>query len=309
MTVRSYTHLIRIALCGVLIAFSSGCSIRHYALNRAADVLAGSSTTFSSDDDPDLIKAATPFSLKLMESVLASEPDHPGLLTAAACGFVQYSYAFVQQEADELEATNLDTSEAMRGRARRLYLRAKNYGLHGIEVKHPGFSTNILANPKKAVQAAGKSDVPLLYWTAVSWASAISLSKDNPQLIGQLPSMTALIDRAMELDPDFQNGALHSFMVTFEMSRPSAGGNPEARARDHFDKALALSKGQDAAPFLALAEAVSIKKQNITEFEALLNRALAIDPDASPENRLSNLVMQRRARWLLSRKSDLFLTE
>src|SRR4051794_31218358 len=55
------------ALLLVLLA-SSGCSIRHYALNKASDALAQSGTTFASDDDPDLIKAAAPFSLKLMES-------------------------------------------------------------------------------------------------------------------------------------------------------------------------------------------------------------------------------------------------
>jgi predicted anti-sigma-YlaC factor YlaD len=44
-------------------------------------------------------------------------------------------------------------------------------------------------------------------------------------------------------------------------------------------------------------------------FEPLLNRALAINPDANPDTRLLNLVIQRRARWLLSRKADLFLIE
>jgi len=35
-------------------------------------------------------------------------------------------------------------------------------------------------------------------------------------------------------------------------------------------------------------------------FESVLNRALATRPDARPDTRLLNLVMQRRARWLLS---------
>jgi predicted anti-sigma-YlaC factor YlaD len=38
-----------------------------------------------------------------------------------------------------------------------------------------------------------------------------------------------------------------------------------------------------------------------------LNQALAINPDAKPEWRLANLVMQRRARWLLARTDELFL--
>ena len=40
------------------------------ATNRIADTLAASSTTYASDDDPELIEAALPFNLKLMESEL-----------------------------------------------------------------------------------------------------------------------------------------------------------------------------------------------------------------------------------------------
>src|SRR5262249_6824601 len=110
-------------------------------------------------------------------------------------------------------------------------------------------------------------------------------------------------------DEAFDHGAVHTFMITFEMSRPGAGTNAAAQSRRHFERALALSNGTDASPYVALAEAVTIQTQDVKQFESLLNQALAINPDAHPENRLVNLVMQRRARWLLSRKSDLFLTD
>jgi len=287
----------------------SGCSVHHYVLNKASNAVAQTGTTFSSDDDPDLIKAAAPFGLKLTESMLAENPRHLGLLTSAASGFTQYAYAFVQEEADEVEPQDFAAAEAMRARARRLYLRAQGYGLRGLEVKHPGFGKALLANPKAAVRTATKSDVPLLYWTAAAWASAISLSKDNPELVGQIPAMEALIDRALELDESYGNGSIHTFMISYEMSRSGAAGDPAARARKHFERAMALSKGTDASPLVALAEAVTIQKQDVKEFESLLNRALAVNPDANPDNRLVNTVMQRRARWLLSRQSELFLIE
>jgi predicted anti-sigma-YlaC factor YlaD len=287
----------------------SGCSIHRYALNKASDAVAQTGTTFSSDDDPDLIKAAAPFGLKLTESLLAENPQHLGLLTSAASGFTQYTYAFVQEEADEVEPQDFAAAEAMRARARRLYLRAQGYGLRGLEVKHPGFGKALLANPKATVRTATKSDVPLLYWTAAAWASAISLSKDNPELVGQIPAMEALIDRALELDESYGNGAIHTFMISYEMSRPGAAGDPAARARKHFARAMALSRGTDASPLVALAEAVTIQKQDVKEFESLLNQALAVNPDANPDIRLLNTVMQRRARWLRSRQSELFLIE
>jgi predicted anti-sigma-YlaC factor YlaD len=287
----------------------SGCSIHRYALNQVSDAVAHSGATYASDDDPDLIKAAAPFGLKLTESLLAENPRHLGLLTSAASGFTQYAYAFVQEEADEVEAQDFAAAEAMRARARRLYLRAQGYGLRGLEVKSPGFGKALLANPKATVRSATKSDVPLLYWTAAAWASAISLSKDHPELVGQIPAMEALMDRALELDESYGHGSIHTFMISYEMSRSGAAGDPAARAREHFVRAMSLSRGTDASPLVALAEAVTIQKQDLKEFELLLHQALAINPDANPDLRLVNTVMQRRARWLLSRESELFLTE
>ncbi len=299
----------RVILCGLLLGCvaGSGCSIRRFAMNKAADAIAQSGTTFASDDDPDLIKAAAPFSLKLMESFLAENPRHAGLLSAAASGFTQYAFAFVQQEADEIEERDLAAAEALRTRARKLYLRAQKYGLRALQVKHPGFAKALFSDPKQTVRALKKTDVPMLYWTAASWASAISLSKNNPELIGEIPAVEALIDRALELDENYNDGAIHSFLISYEMSRQGLTGDATLRARQHFERAVALSRGKNASPFVALAEAVTIQKQNAKEFESLLNQALAIDPDANPDTRLVNTIMQRRARWLLSRKADLFL--
>jgi hypothetical protein len=133
---------------------------------------------------------------------------------------------------------------------------------------------------------------------AASWAAAVSVSKDDPELIGDLPIVAALIDRALELDESWDNGAIHSFLVTFSMGRQDLSGDPEARAREHFARAVELSSGQLAGPYVALAESVSVKKQDVKEFNKLLEQALAINPDAKPEWRLANLIMQRRALWL-----------
>jgi len=309
---RTGTNRLRVLLVLLLLAWiaGSGCSLlRRYALNQFANAVASGGTIFASDEDPDLVKEAAPFSLKLLESLLAETPQHQGLLSAAASGFTQYAFAFVQQEADELEARDLAAAEALRARARRLYLRARTYGLRGLEVEHPGFPNALLANPRAAVRAATTADVPLLYWTAIAWAAAISLSQDNPDLVAQIPAMEALMDRALELDESYDRGAIHTFLVTYEMSRQGAPGDPAARARTHFEHAMALSEGKNAAPLVALAEAVAVKQQDVKEFESLLNRALAVNPNANPDTRLLNVVMQRRARWLLSRKAELFLIE
>jgi predicted anti-sigma-YlaC factor YlaD len=295
------------ALCLFAIAATAGCSVKRFAINKLGDSLANSGTTYAADDDLDLVGQALPFSLKLVEGLLAESPEHRGLLFTAASGFTQYAYVYVQQDAEMLEKQDFEKSNVLRTRARRLYLRARGYGLRGLDARLHGFSQRLTQDPVSAVRLAAVSDVPLLYWTAAAWASAISLSKDNPALIADQRIVEALIDRAAELESDFDSGAIHGFLISYEMARQGAPGDPAARARAHFDHAVALSKGQLASPFVSLAEAVSVLNQDRAEFEALLNRALAIDPDARPEWRLQNLVVQRRARWLLATVGDLFV--
>jgi predicted anti-sigma-YlaC factor YlaD len=58
---------------------------------------------------------------------------------------------------------------------------------------------------------------------------------------------------------------------------------------------------------VSFAEAVCVQKQDLKEFESLLHKALAINPDLKPQWRLANLITQRRAKWLLSRTEQLFL--
>jgi len=283
-----------------------GCSVKKFAINRLGDSLANSGTTYTADDDPELVGQALPFSLKLVESLLAESPVHRGLLFAATSGFTAYAYAYVQQDADRMETEDLERAGALRRRAARLYLRARDYGLRGLEIRYPRFSQALKRDAKSTVRAAKRDDVPLLYWTAAAWVSAISVSRENPDLLADQPVAEALIDRALELNPDFDSGAIHGFLISYEPARQGRSGNPTARSREHFDRQVALTHGQLAAPFVSLAEAVTVQTQDRNEFELLLKRALAVNPDERPEWRLQNLIVQRRARWLLARADDLF---
>ena len=286
-----------------------GCSVRKIAIKKLGDALADTGTTFASDNDPELVKDALPFSLKLIESILAESPKHKALLLAAASDFTQYGYAFVREEADEMEPQSLALATEMRVRARKLFLRARDYGVRGLETTHPGFGIALSKDPRKTVLLAKAEDVPLVYWTAASWGLAITLSKNEPDLIADQPVVEALVDRALALNEAYDQGAIHSFLISYEPVRQGGEGDPLERARKHFDRAMELSGGHQAGPLVSLAESVSVTKQDRKEFQSLLDQALAVDVNVKPEYRLANLVMQRRARWLLSRIDELFLTQ
>ncbi|MEO8026462.1 MAG: TRAP transporter TatT component family protein [Bryobacteraceae bacterium] len=306
----------RIALCAVVLTLA-GCSVKKYAINRLGDALAGTGSTFSSDDDLELIRDAVPFSLKLIESLLAESPKHKGLLLAAASGFTQYSYAFVQTDADEIADRDPKAAQNLRDRAKRLYLRARNYGMRGLELKHPGFAAELKAAPEAAAAKLNKDDVPYAYWTAISWAAALVVSRDM-FMIGQIPQFEALIERSLLLDETYNDGVIHSFLITYDMSRlrPKADSFDQtaaksleekiANATHHYARALELAKGSQAGLYVTYAESVMTAKKDRAGFEKLLNQALRVDVDKAPELRLLNLVMQRRARFLLARTEKLF---
>lgn len=281
--------------------------MKRAAVGQLADVLSSGSGSYAKDDDPELIRQAVPFSLKLMESTLEQTPNHQGLLLATASGFTQYAWAFVLQEADEKEASDLAAAEAGRARAKKLFLRARDYGLRGLEASHPGCTAALARDPATALKPMTAADVPLLYWTAAAWGGAVSVGKDDPALIAEIPQLESLIDRALALDEAWGGGALHAFLISYEMNRQGLPGDPAVRAQRHFERALALSGGRLAGPHVSYAEAVCIEKRDAAAFERHLAQALAVDPARDPEHRLENLVMQRRARWLLAKKEDLFI--
>jgi len=285
-----------------LLAVAPGCSVRQMAASSIGDALAGGGDAYAADDDIDLIGAATPFGLKTIESLLGTVPEHRGLLLAAARGFTQYAYVWVQMPAEEMEEHDVRAAYAQHARARRLYLRARDYGLRGLGLTREAMR----ADPAAALSRATREDVPLLYWTALAWGAAISLSKDDPAIIAGLPAVDALVRRAAELDIDWDSGALRSFLIGYELNRPNAAPDAIARARRHFERAVELSGGQQAAPYVSLAESVAVARRDRREYESLLRQALAVDPDRRPEWRLANLVMQRRARWLLARAGTQF---
>jgi predicted anti-sigma-YlaC factor YlaD len=294
-----------LALC---CASQLACSPKRYALRQVADALtSGSGGAFARDDDPELVKDALPFALKTMESLADSLDDHVALRQAMAAGFTQYGYAFLQEEADEVEAKDPARAKALRVRARKLYLRARDYGLDGLRISR-GITLDELrgdeAKRTAALERTGKDDAGLLYWTLVPWAAAIAADKRDLELVGDLPLLAAMLDRALALDESYQAGALHEFSLAFDGAR--AGGTSKERQQYHYKRALELAAGKKVSAKLSWAENVLIPAQDRKAFEALLNEVLAFDVDAPAvrDQRLANLIAQRRARFLLAHVDD-----
>ena len=304
----SSTHWRPVRILVALASITLACGCTQLVASSMGNALAEESLVYAGDSDIELVGAAIPFGLKTMETVLLQVPEHRALLTATARGFTQYAYVYVQLPADELEDSDVEAAYRQRGRASRLFLRARDYGLRSLGFDAPGSVSTLRTGPERAFAGFGSEDMEALYWTAIAWTAAIALAKDEPALIGELPIVDAIIQRAVTLNVDYDDGGLHTFLISYGMGQPGAGAQAAEIAEQHFRQALKLTGGERVAPFVAMAESVAIAKQQRREFEHLLEQAIAIDADSRAEWRLANHVMQRRARWLLAR-SDMYFLE
>ncbi len=252
------------------------------------------------EEDVQLAREASAFYLKLSESLLKQDPGNLRLAETVAGGFTQYAYAFVAFEAEKLEARDAKLAQKLRERAARMYLRAQRHAMTALTQRTPGFE-QALANPAPAAwPRLADDEVGLAYWAAASWGGYISLSKDDPNVVADLPLAVRLAQIAWQKSPDHGDGALASLMGSLEAARP---GGSRQQAEEYFDRAIAIGAGKNAGTYVAKAEGVAQPAGDKARFEALLRQALA----ASLAHRdLSNAVMRERAQWLLDGADDLF---
>jgi predicted anti-sigma-YlaC factor YlaD len=291
-------------LCGM------ACSVNSMATKAVSDALTGegSAEVFTGDSDPQLVGDALPFAIKMYESLLSANPKHQGLIRTTGSLFVMYANAFVQGPAEMLPRNRHAERLAAQERAKKFYLRGLDVLYRGLEQKYHGFSGAFRDGRLPAILAKmSRADVPSLYWAAAGALSAYSLNPFDMDLGVRVPEYLALVNRAYELDPDFNKGALDDFYVLFHASVPETMGGDKSKVAGHYRLALEKSGGLAAGPYVSYAQAVSIPAQDYATFKTCLDAALAIDPEADPANRLVNTIAQRKARYLLDSAALYFI--
>jgi predicted anti-sigma-YlaC factor YlaD len=297
-------------LCALTVVVGS-CSLNKVAVNLVANTLSsGDSTVFTGDDDPQLVADALPFAMKLYESLLEQTPENEELLLTTGSIFTMYANAFVQTPASMLPDNEFDRQQKMLQRAKKLYLRGRGYLLRALELRYPGFGNQVKAGDlEQALAPTDAEDVPLLFWTSASWLGAFSTDTFDMELLLNLSKPLAMMNRALELDEAWSNGMIHDTLISIYGSLPEAMGGSQEKARYHFKMAVEDSKGLSPSPYVALASTVSVANQDVEEFKQLLNKAIAINPEDNPDNRLQILLSQEKARWLLDHIEDFFLID
>ena len=278
------------------------------AIRSVASALTEGVGVFASDPDDQLIGEALPFALKTLEALLASDPDNVDLLLSTCSGFTQYSFAFVELEAHRLAPVDYRAGAAERARARDLYLRARGYCFRALDVLKPGTSKRLPLEPVAALGDLPRKNKDLVFWTAASWGAAIANGLDRPDIVVDLPAVRAVFEHLLDLDESFGKGRLHDAMISLEAVPESMGGSVE-RARHHYERSVKLSGDSRVGTHLNWAWLVEMRHQNRAGFDAAIEKALAVNLDKSPADRVANTVNRKFAQFLTERADDVFLDD
>ena len=322
----------------ILFLTISSCSINRFATRIVADALtgSGSGSVFTTDDDPEFIADALPFTLKVFESLLQSDPKNISLIEATAGGFISYANGFLQSPAELLEYEQIDEKEKLLKRASAMYRRGGVYASQGLELLYPGFDTLFSGGDWHSALINMSDDaVPFLYWKAAAIMGEFSVDSFNPSLMIEVAGAVALAVRALELDADYNQGALHDLFIAVFANIPvslvyrtmdensnysvirtletyyedsglsSKGVSFNDQVKFHLDLSVELSAGMKASPYV-LASSIYVNNQDHDGFMMILNKALEIDTNHNPENRLMNIISQRKAQWLIDHIEDYF---
>lgn len=289
-----------------LVLLPSCSLIAGMAVNSLSAVLAEGEAVYRSDDDLGLVEGALANNLKLMETLLETNPEHREVLLSAAKGFLLYAYGFVEPNLFDLDFTQFEEKQAVRRRAARLYRRAADFGMRGLAVSHPGIGARLRRDPEAAARELEADDAALALWTGTAMGARIGMETDNPEATADLSVMGALLYRSKELDDTVDGGVVYDYLSIYEAAR--VGGSLE-RAREFYEHALAIGAERRPVLWCTWAETGAVPTGNREEFETLLRRTLDFDIDAEPEARLLNRVAMERAAWLLANIEEYFLDD
>lgn len=269
-----------------------------------------------SESDYLAAEAALPAFIKVAEVAYRAAPKDPGTAATLASLYLLYGTAFIEGETLYLPDEAFAERETRGARAREYYRRAFGVLEPFIQRASPGFfeASFILdadgvrlgypvADPLRRFK---KRDVPLLYYGAAAIFAAFGSNPLDFTNAARLPQAFAMLERALELDPGYEAGAVYELAMQIYASMPAELGGSRDKALAAYEAALKASNGGSASAYVSYAALVALPDGDEPAFTKALKAALAVDPAAYPERTLFNVLARRRAEYYLGSSDDLF---
>ena len=275
----------------ILLAVSmTGCaSLLSSAMTGVADNI---SNAMLDQVDPETAKAALPAYIVAVDGALQNDPDNADVLAAGALMYATYGGVFATEPV----------------RASRLTKRARSYAQRAMCIANEASCDWPAATYEDFVaslQEIESGDTDYVYAYGVASLAYLRAHSDDWNSLAELPQIEALFYHYLDISGDEVNSGVYTFMgILLTLRPPALGGEPE-KAREFFEKAIALTNGNDLGVKVEYAKGYAKLLYERELHDRLLHEVLAADPD-QPGYVLTNVMAQEEAQALLAEADDYF---
>jgi len=250
------------------------------------------SKSILNSDDPAMVKTGAPAYLIMIAGLIHKDPKNKNLLRTAAMLYTAYADLFVKDTA----------------RSKKMADKALNYAKKAVclenddacAIRSTTFKAfeNIISNMKT-------ENIPTLFTLGKAWAGWIMANKNNFNAIADIPRIELIMQKVIELDKTYEDGAAYLYLGTLaSLLPPALGGRPE-QAELFFNKAIKISQGKNLMVNVFYAKMHARMIFDRTLHDKLLNEVLSADPYV-PGYTLVNTWAQMQAQELLESADDYF---
>ena len=289
----------------------TGC-LGKIAANSTARIMNQASPALQAFSDPATAEAALPYSITQMEGLLLVIPNNQLLRGNLMRAVGSFGFAFLVDRMEEAEVADDEARiEYYRNRATLAFLRGKEVGFQALTLEEDGdggargaYGRGIDAWRAYLQQFDDQEQAGLVFWLGYNWAQHISLNKEDPDVLADLPFAIACFERVFALDPTYNNYAPYAAMGSYYARTSASLGGEPARAREMFETAIARTHGNFLTYKVMMARVYAVMVQDRALFTRLLQEVIDAG-DVMPEQRLANQIAKRRARRYLAQIDDL----
>jgi len=281
----------------------SACDTEKLAADSTAELFGRAAPGVEQHWDYVLVGKSFPASIIQLEGLLRVVPENEVIGLSLVAAYIGYGTGWIE---DRVEIADIedDWEEAthLRRRALVMYNRAWDLSQYFLRLRDPSFD-EALAGGVDTLEAWAnkrfqlKEDAAILLWAGASLGARINMGMEDIDTVADLPLAKVLLERSVELDPDFM------FMIgkmTMGVLAASEFPPDMDRAKLILDEVLEKTERRNLMVQMSMARYYAVNAGDSQLFRDLLEEVVEAG-DVLPEARLSNAIARRRAQRYLDR--------
>ena len=255
--------------------------------------LAGSlSGAMQRQTDIETVRDGAPAYLLMIDGLIDGDPENAQLLLSGARLYGSYATAFVEDAE----------------RAQRLAGRARDYAGRALCIELADVCASVgerFDAYTRVLQGVDEDEVWVLFGYGVAWSGWLQANSTDWKAIADIPKVRATMQRVVELDEQYDQGAAYLYLGVLATLRPPAmGGEPE-QGRAYFERAIEISRNRNLMAYVLFAKHYARLVFDRELHDRLLSEVVEREIERD-DLALSNTLAKTQARALLASSDDYF---